>query len=269
MSELRVDRIAVNADPSINIASPLSTSVATAKVILPSWTTAGRPSSPSNGQIGVNTTLSIVEYYNSSAAAWIPVYQAGQFADPGNGRGYSIAQGADGSIVTTYTNNDMLQYTSNTDNQGASNGSTKLSYASGCPGSNAFCYHTGHQGSWWPMYHAVKVTSSQYGKVLNTCRWQTHVNAVGNVDFFGSNREISAGNFTTESNWTHLGRAHFGGSGGGSTDCTVYTRTFNSNNYGYQWYMIKGVDNNSSALTYPNEGSKGGWAMYRVGLGMS
>ena len=32
----------------------------------PSWTTATRPSSPASGQMGYNSTLSVIEYYNGS-----------------------------------------------------------------------------------------------------------------------------------------------------------------------------------------------------------
>jgi len=266
MSELRVNKIAVNTDPSIELASAISTTANPTKLKLPTWTTAGRPASPEVSMIGYNTSLSIVEIYSGSIGGWVPIYQAGVYADSGPGRGYSIAQGADGVNVDGYTDNSMVQYTSNTDNQGATNGATKLSYSSGCPGSNAFCYHSGHQAGWWPMYHAIRVTTSEYGKVLNQIQWQTHVNAIGNVDIFGSNRDITVANYNNETLYTHLGRMHFGGGGGGSTDCTVYSRTFNSNNYGYKWYLIKGVDNNSSALSYPTEGSKGGWAMYRLRL---
>lgn len=266
MSEIRVNRIAVNTDPSIDIASPISTNVDPSKLTLPQWTNATRPSSPSNGQLGLNNDLGIVEYYNNLAGGWIPVYQAGVYADPGPGQGYSAAQGADDTVVATYTNNSMTQYKQNNFNQGAANAGDALSYTSGCGGS--FAYHDGHQvPAWWPMYHAIRVTSAQQGKILNTCNWYTHVNAIGNVDFFGTNQNITAGNYTNESLWTHLGRVHFGGSGGGGSDCTIYTRTFNPNNYGYQWYMIKGVDNQSTPVNYPNVGSQGGWAMYRMGLG--
>jgi hypothetical protein len=33
----------------------------------PTWTTAGRPASPIQGQVGFNTTLGILEVYNGSA----------------------------------------------------------------------------------------------------------------------------------------------------------------------------------------------------------
>lgn len=233
-------------------------------ITLASFTSSTRPSSPPTGLMIYNSETKLVELW--SGTSWVSIGGEGSPADTGNGAGWSIAQGADGSNVTGYTQNTMVQYKSNTGNQGATNESTALSYSSGCPGSNAFCYHTGHQAGWWPMYHAIQVSTATKGKVLNQIDWQTHVNAVGNVDFFGTNKIITSSNFTVESNWSYLGRAHFGGSGGGSTDCTVYTRTFNSNNYGYQWYMIKGVDNNSSSLAYPSVGSQGGWAMYRLRL---
>lgn len=265
MSEIRVNKISASSDPSIDIASAIATNAEPSKLVLPRWTSTTRPGAPSDGQFGYNTTTNIVEYYNVIAGGWIPISQVGAYADPGPGQGYSIAQGADGSNVGTYTNNSMTQYKLNDANQGASNAGDALSYTSGCGGS--FAYHSGHQAGWWPFYHVINVTSADKGKVLNVCNWYTHVNAIGNVDFFGSNQAITAGNYIQENLWTHLGRAHFGGSGGGGSDCTIYTRSFNPNNYGYRWYMLKGVDNQSSAVAYPGVGSRGGWAMYRLGLG--
>jgi hypothetical protein len=231
---------------------------------VPVWTTGTRPVSPEIGLVGYNDTTKFLELYNG--VQWVNIGGQEIPADSGNGGGWSIVQGADGNNIVGFTNNSMTQYKLNTDNQGASNSATALSYDSGCPGGNQFSYHTGHQAGWWPMRHAIQVSTATKGKVLNQIQWQTHSNAVGNVDFFGSNKAITSGNWTDENNWSYLGRAHFGGFGGGSSDCTVYTRSFNTNNFGYQWYMIKGVDNNTSALSYPSEGSKGGWAMYRLRL---
>lgn len=213
------------------------------------------------GMLVYDRTVGCPRYFDGTR--WELVYPE---ADFGPGRGFSFEQGADARNFTEFTNNDMLQYTFNTDNQGAGNASTKLSYKSGCPGSSQFCYHTGHQETWWPAYHAIRVTTSTKGKVLNQIQWQTHVNAVGNVDMFGTNYDITASNFTNDFLYTHLGRIHFGGSGGGTSDCTVYTRSFNPNNWGYKWYMIKMVDNNTSLLPYPQIGSRSGWAMYRLRL---
>lgn len=234
------------------------------RIQLPTYTETQRDAlTAETGMLIFNTDSKIVELYDGTK--WSKIVESP--ADSGNGGGWSIAQGADGTNVTEYTSNAMTQFKLNTDNQGASNSSTALSYSSGCPGSAQFCYHTGHTvPGWWPMYHAIQVTTEEKGKVLNQIDWQTHVNAVGNVDFFGTNQVITSANFTTESLWTHLGRAHFGGSGGGSTDCTVYTRTFNPDSYGYKWYMIKGVDNQNTPVAYPGVGSQGGWAMYRLRL---
>ena len=221
------------------------------------------PSKPVAGMIWYDNSTQKIKVYNGTS--WTAILESP--ADTGAGKGWSITQGADGANITGFTQNSMTQFKLNTDNQGAATSSTALSYSSGYPGSGQFSYHTVHQvPAWWPMYHAINVTSSSKGKVLNQINWQTHSNAVGNVDFFGSNNAITSLNFTAEANWTHLGRAHFGGSGGGSSDGTIYTRTFNSNNYGYQWYMIKGVDNQSTPVTYPGVGSQGGWAMYRLQL---
>ena len=232
---------------------------------LPVWTNSTRPSSPEVGMLGYNSESKITEIW--TGIEWGNIATSGDPADTGSGGGWSIAQGADGSNIATFTNNTMTQYKQNNFNQGASNSANALNFTGGC--GSSFAYHDGHQASWWPMYHAIQVTTEEKGKVLNSCSWHTHVNAIGNVDFFGSNQSISSSNYTNESLWTHLGRAHFGGSGGGGSDCTVYTRSFNSNNYGYQWYMLKGVDNQNSPVAYPQSGSRGGWAMYTMGLGKS
>ena len=47
----------------------------TSGMTLPTWTTAARPSSPSNGQMGLNTTLGSIEYYSTSSSAWTPINQ--------------------------------------------------------------------------------------------------------------------------------------------------------------------------------------------------
>ena len=44
-------------------------------MVLPTWTTAARPSSPTNGQMGFNSTLGYVEWYSTSIASWVPIYQ--------------------------------------------------------------------------------------------------------------------------------------------------------------------------------------------------
>jgi len=38
--------------------------------VFPSWTTAGRPSSPTASQTGYNTTIGILEFWNGTA--WVP-----------------------------------------------------------------------------------------------------------------------------------------------------------------------------------------------------
>ena len=82
------------------------------------------------------------------------------------------------------------------------------------------------------MYFAIQVSTASNGKVLNQINWHAHVNAVGDVDIFGSNRAITNPNFTDETLWTWLGRTYFGGAGGGVADCTVKTQSFNPLSYG-------------------------------------
>jgi hypothetical protein len=265
-SIIRVDEIqTANGTPVVSFNSSGEANFSRFK--LPIWTDGTRPASPEVGLIGFNTESKVTEIYDGTE--WISVGSSGgNPADTNAGGGWSIDQGADGSVIATFTTNSMVQYKQNNSNQGAGNAANALNFTSGCGPS--FAYHDGHQvPAWWPMYHAIQVTTQEKGKVLNTCKWHTHSNAIGNVDFFGTNQSISSSNFTNESLWTHLGRAHFGGAGGGSSDCTVYTRSFNPNNYGYQWYMLKGVDNQSSPVAYPGVGSRGGWAMYTMGLGKS
>jgi hypothetical protein len=45
-----------------------------------SWTTAGRPTSPANGQFGLNTTLNQMEWYSTSSGAWIPFSDTGPYS---------------------------------------------------------------------------------------------------------------------------------------------------------------------------------------------
>ena len=43
--------------------------------LLASWTTAGRPASPANGQLGFNTTLGYIEWYSSAQSNWYPIFR--------------------------------------------------------------------------------------------------------------------------------------------------------------------------------------------------
>lgn len=68
--------------------------------IFPSWTTAGRPSTPTAGQTGYNTTLAILETYNGSA--WCPfVTTATTFA--GNGPAFSAYRSASAQSFSAST----------------------------------------------------------------------------------------------------------------------------------------------------------------------
>jgi len=44
----------------------------TTGVTFATWTTAQRPTSPTSGQMGFNTTLGYIEYYNISSSTWVP-----------------------------------------------------------------------------------------------------------------------------------------------------------------------------------------------------
>lgn len=180
-------------------------------------------------------------------------------ADTGNGGGFSAAQGANSTNATGVTNNTQTNYKSSFIVSAGGNGDP-LAYS--CSGSGAnFAFHTGHDASKWPMYFAVQVSTEAKGKILNNIQWYKHANACGNVDFFGTMQGITAGNYSDESKYTYLGRVNMGGSGS-AADCNASGGNFNSNSYGYQWYMFKVVDNSSSAITYPSVGTQNGWAMY-------
>jgi hypothetical protein len=191
-----------------------------------------------------------------------------------DGLGVTVANGADNTAVTGYTNTGMTFYSLNQRNAGTSNNRHPLDFTNYTTGAD-FSFHTGHEfPGWWPMYIAIQVNSST-PKVLNQLDWRTHGNAVGNVDVFGSNRNITASNFADESLYTHLGRVKMPGGSGGQADGTIITQNFNSAGLGYKWYLIKGVDaRNGSGAPYPycdgSYGSSttvpGGWAMYGLRL---
>ena len=180
-------------------------------------------------------------------------------ADTGNGAGFSAVQGADSTNATGVTSSAQTNYASSFRVSAGGNGDPLL-YS--CSGNSAnFAFHTGHQISYWPFYFAVKVSAATYGRILNNIQWHKHSNACGNVDLFGSMQDITSLNYSDESKYTYLGRVHMGG-GGSAADCNASGGNFNSSSYGYQWYMFKVVDSNSSLLTYPSVGTQNGWAMY-------
>jgi hypothetical protein len=191
-----------------------------------------------------------------------------------DGLGVTVANGADATNVTGYTNTSMTWYSVNRLNAGAANGRNPLDF-SVYTASADFSFHTGHTfPDWWPMYFVVQVNAST-PKVLNQIDWRTHANAVGNVDIFGSNRSITSSNFTDETLYTHLGRTKFGGSGGGGSESTIWTQTFNAAGLGYKWYLIKAVDGRAGTVVpYPYTDGHGattatvpsGWAMYGLRL---
>ena len=268
---LRVDainnKVIINnlSDSNYNISVSSSTST---KLSLPRWENdSGRPINPEVGLIGYHESSKSTEVYTgtewivwgdgpaeSTTSAEVP-------ADTGSGGGWSVGQGADASNVVGFTTTSMTQHIDSWYN---SAGATNLPLSYTCSGS--FHFHTGHNGNstQWPMYFAINVSSFQKGKVLNQIQWLKHGNACGNVDIFGSNLAINSATYRTESNYTFLGRTNMGGFGSAS-DCNVSTQSFNTNSYGYSWYMIKIVDI-SGSISYPGVGTLGGWAMYGMRL---
>lgn len=256
-----------------------------------------RNASPSTFTASAEPTLENPYSYKEGSIRWadnekvLQVYKDGEgftsvagasdsaIAEPvgtvGAGGGFTVADGANNAGHNVYTSghnyilHEGLRYNDGTtgDETLTATPNTRqfLEYVSSTSSSN-FAFHTGHSSPGnvaWPQFLCIKVSNDRYGKVLDRIRWYKHTNMVGNVNLWGSNKDIKRSNFTnTNVNWTFLARLHFGGSGAGSEGAQV-ARTF-SNTAGYRWYMIEMVDINSSALTYPNVGTQGGWAAYGV-----
>jgi len=173
-------------------------------------------------------------------------------ADTGPGNGWTVAQGADNSAVTGFTSRatPIVTFSFNLTDRG-SIGRHIFDYGWA---SASYAIHTAN----FPGCIGVFVGNTP--KVLNQIQWIKHSNACGNVDVFGSN-DI----FSTPDNCTFLGRTFFGGTGS-ATDGTVITQNFNSNGYGYRYYLFVIQDNNTTQLSYPNTGSTGAYAMYGMRL---
>lgn len=263
-NKLTTSRLRVNTRLQLgnNTRAVLDLGAATDAILVPRGTEAQRSSSTENGQIRYNTETQKLEGYYASK--WQSFNFITPAADPGNGGGFSVAQGADSTNINGYTNTGMTQYISPWYLSAGGNGAP-LNYT--CSGSSSnFAFHTGHNGNstQWPFYFAIRVTSAEFGKVLNQIQWYKHSNACGNVDVWGSNQSITSANYNVTSNYTYLGRVNMGGFGSAG-DCNISTGTFNANSYGYQWYMLQ-VQDISGSLAYPSVGTLNGWAMYGLRL---
>jgi hypothetical protein len=72
---------------------------------LPTWTTAGRPASPINGQAGFNTSLNTIEAYSTSTSTWqSTVYPSAGIANStGSAWGTSYTTTGSGTVVALAT----------------------------------------------------------------------------------------------------------------------------------------------------------------------
>lgn len=218
----------------------------------------GDPTDPTGGTSNtLNFTLRATANSKTSDRAF-NIVVTNPIADSGGGAGY----GSSFSVTTNatgVTNNSQTQYNANCTQ---ASGDPNNHWLYNCSG---FKIHTGHSGI-WPHYTCVNVVSgSGTPRVLNQWQWYKHTNAAGNFDIYGSNQNITSSNFTTLSNWTNLGRGHAGGQGSAS-DCTVMAGTFNSNSYGYRWYMFVIRDGDPSSLSQPSVGQLNAYAMYGARL---
>lgn len=225
---------------------------------MPAGTTAQRSVAPTPGEIRYNTTLASLEWYHQTYG-WISLVIPN--IDTGPGQGLTTFQGADGSVATGVATSSQTKYWLNLQNQ-SGNYIDYFNYS--CNGAGLFSMHTGHQPGWWPEWVSVQV-SLNTPRVLNQIQWLKHANACGNVDVYGSNRDINSGNAGDTSLYTFLGRIFCGGQGSAS-DCNLITQTFNQNNWGYRWYMLNIIDNSSASLSFPQVGQRTGWAMYGLRL---
>tara|TARA_Y100001963_G_scaffold121032_1_gene169284 strand:- start:320 stop:964 length:645 start_codon:yes stop_codon:yes gene_type:complete len=205
-------------------------------------------------------------------------------ADSGNGGGFTSAQGAISppgivtSMLTQFIISDFFDYSTvnyhpNTHASAAdpaSNGVGHNVFAASTGGNN-YAFHTGHNGnsSHWPCYMAIKLTDHYNGMIVNRCYWSKHTNAIGNVDFWGTMKDVgdhTGSSWYNTANYTNIGRAHFGGQGSGNERGTV-TGSFNSSSYGYKWLLLVMQDTATSLSSYPNVGQLTGWAMYGLQIG--
>ena len=132
--------------------------------------------------------------------------------------------------------------------------------------------HTGHtnNSSHWPMYCAIHLTDHFRGMIVNRCHWTKHSNACGNVDWWGTMKDIgdhTGSIWYNTQNYTYLGRTNFGGSSSGG-ERSILTRNFNSSSFGYKWVLMI-IQDTAGALTYPSVGGRSGWAMYGMQIGKS
>ena len=202
-----------------------------------------------------NTTYSFTLTATDNAGNQTPrsfSYLVERGVESGGGAGY-LPQFATKINANNITSTSMTLYYANAQAASPNSPTNWLNYSYG-----SFVIHTGHDGV-KPTYLCFNLTSGN-PRVLNRFRWVKHVNACGNIDFYGSNQAITSGNYQSMGNWTYLGRGHMGGSGS-EGDGTVKPAAFNSNNYGFRWYMVL-VRDNGGSLAYPSEGSMAGYAMY-------
>lgn len=229
----------------------------TSSLSLPAGSTEQRPTTVLAGSIRYNSTIKNLEWY-SPDYGWIPITGP---ADPGPGQGVASFQ-ADATNAVGIATPSMLKYGLNLYNQG---GIAIDIFNYTCNGAGGWAMHSGHQIGWWPAYLAVQISSS-LPRVINQLTWLKHSNAIGNVDIYGSNRDITSSNWTDLNLYSFLGRIFCGGANS-AADCNVITQTFNLNQYGYRWYFFNLVDANSSPLPYPAIGLRPqGWAMYGLRL---
>lgn len=118
---------------------------------LPQWTTAGRPSTPTVGTIGYNSTLGYPEWYDTSTSQWIRFYNQITYdvdylivAGGGGGGGATrgAGGGAGGMLTGTTTLNKGTQYNFVIGSGGASGvySTSTIATQTGANGSNSTAF---------------------------------------------------------------------------------------------------------------------------------
>ena len=229
------------------------------------------PGSAAAGDMYYKTDTKKIRIYDGTTWADLAsgAGSSSQPTDGGNGVGAAYASSTT-TNATGITNTGMTQHISSWYKSAAGNG-TPLTFNPGENTTSNFAFHTGHNAdsSQWPMYFAIQVDAST-PRVCNELEWVKHQNAVGNVEMYGSNVNITSSNYTDVSNYTYLGKVHMGGQGS-ENDGTHKKGYFNHWAWGYKWYMLKMLDVQGNHYHGIRSYAAGaaflqGWAMYGLRL---
>jgi len=239
----------------------------TGYLTLPSGTSSERPSQPESGMIRYNTDFGETEWYDSDRSDWFPLRDTNQFVSASGGTVVDTEINGRPYRLHYFTNSKISDATQTIFTQDAEQASPNapdqlfdFTRGQGLTQSDTsqFTIHSGHDGI-WPHYAVVKLSNTPV--VATEFKWIKHGNAVGNVDFYGSNDDINNQNFTDTTRYDFLGRGHFGGQSS-EQDGIVKVAEINSSKNAYKWYLLVVRDGDPTPLSAPNVGELNPYAMY-------